>query len=244
MKTKCFFLLTFIMLFSLAIYTNANAKSKTTKSGLRITASENWNWGTPYFGRIDFKFENNTQEWIRITGVRVRFKDAVKNENIIFTSGRDLALWGEIVQDLATKREREKQEFLGAVAAIGVGTTLFADDFRLKAFGTVATIGALESLSIMEFNKSYININMSEIFPRGHLFAKDFVVPPGLTVSRYLVLNTRNHKKIGYIDRLFLQLQIDNNKPEEVELTFRSTPQYTKPSQWQRELTEHYDDTK
>lgn len=210
-----------IFAFILIMNTNVFAKKNITKSGIEINAKENSSLATNYFGVIDFEFNNTTQDWIRMKQVKAFFNDDKKDRNINFTSGRDLAIWAQATEKVKAIEAQKAKIVLGIIAGLGAGIAGLSSDTNIKALGTISTIGALSSLSIMEFNKRYDQVEKAKIFPENHIFASEFVIPPGLYVKRFLVLNSRNHKDIGYINKIFLEVQVEEYEPETIELMFR-----------------------
>ena len=244
MKRKSSILTTILLMVTLLLSTNGYSKMKIGKSGLKITGKEYSRFSTKYFGVVDFKFENTTQEWIRIKNLKAYFKDVGKNQNIKFTSGKDLAIWTNATEKMKAIEDEHARIVLGVIAGLGIGLAGFADSDNLQTLGTLTTLGSVASLSIIEFNKHYDKVEKAKIFPPNHLFAEEFIVPPGLFVKRFLVLNTKNHEKIGYIRSIFLEYQIENNNSEVMEVKFRTKPAGRKGfiTKWQKDLISSIDD--
>lgn len=239
MKIKEYTIMMMALVFFLTVNTNVYAKKKITKSGIEITAKENYSMATNYFGVIDFAFNNTTQNWIRIKQVKAFFNDENKNKNIIFTSGRDLAIWAQATEVIKAIEAKKTAIVLGVIAGLGAGIASFSSDTNIKSLGALSTIGAISSLSIMEFNKNYNEVEKAKIFPENHIFASVFVIPPGIYVKKFLVLNTRNHQDIGFIKEISLEIIVKDNEPELIELVFRRSLPEKKVdefSKWQSDL--------
>jgi hypothetical protein len=239
MKAKGYTSIMIIFAFLLTVNTNVYAKKNITKSGIEITVKENLSMATNYFTVLDFVFDNTTQDWIRIKQVKAFFNDENKDKNISFTSGRDLAIWVQATQKMKEIEAQKAKIFLGIIGVLGAGIAGFSSGTNIKTLGTMTTVGAISSLSIMEFNKRYNEVEKAKIFPENHIFASEFIIPPGIYIKRFLVLNSRNHKETGFVRKIFLEILVEDQKAELIELSFRrSKPKYKKDtfSKWQSDL--------
>ncbi|PKL39072.1 MAG: hypothetical protein CVV44_09405 [Spirochaetae bacterium HGW-Spirochaetae-1] len=206
---------------------------KKTDIGLVVSAKEDTDLSSKYFGLVNLTFENKSQGWIRIKKVTIDFFSEVANENVKFTSGNDLALWQEAIIKRNEIREHNRDMFLASVAIIGTTVAMSSDNKALKAAGAFTGLGALTSLTVNEYNKVLHNIENAKIFPRNHLFAEEFVVPPGLFSKKWVLLNTTNHRKTGFLNFFLITYETDDGKKETIKLQFRSSGTIT---EWQKEV--------
>lgn len=214
--------------------TGKEVKGKQTKLGLIVSGIENVNLSSTYFGVIDFTFENKSQEWIRIKSIKIDFGDDKINQNVKFTSGNDLAIWFESTKKRNIINDFNTEMVLGAIAGAGLGMAAASNNQKVQNIGTATAIGAAASLSAYEFNKSLDKIEKAEIFSENHLFAKEFVIPPGLFVKKWLLLNSKNHEETGYITDLFLEYLTENGDTERLKLSFRP-PCNRQVAEWQHD---------
>jgi hypothetical protein len=209
----------------------------TTALGLVVSGQENTALASRYFGVLDFTFENTSQDWIRIKAVKVDFGDDKINQNIVFTSGRDIKIWHESIEKRNVIRDFNTETILSAIAGFGAGMALSSHNSDIQKIGTMAAIGSVTSLSAYEFNKFVDKIEKAEIFPQNHLLARGFIIPPGLSVKKWLLINSQNHAAIGYTTNLFLEYETEHGRKEKVKLDFRSMPNTGHcSSEWQNDL--------
>jgi hypothetical protein len=62
----------------------------------------------------------------------------------------------------------------------------------------------------------------------------NFAIPPGLFVKKWIVLNSKNHKKTKFIDKVYLRCITEEGKSEKFKLVFRNFIQSN--SLWQADL--------
>jgi len=208
-------------------------KKKKTDIGLVISAKEDPDLSSKYFGFINLTFENKSQEWIRIKKVSIDLLSEEANKNVKFTSGNDLTLWQEAVIKRNEIREYNRELLLASIAVIGTTVAMTSDNKGVKAAGAFTGLGALTSLTVNEFNKVINNIENAKIFPRTHLFSEEFIVPPGLFTKKWVLLNTTNHKKTGFLKSFHITYETDDGKKETIKLQFRSSGTIT---EWQKEV--------
>ncbi len=212
-------------------------KEEKTGLGMIISGKEVEYLSSMYFGFIDLTFENKSQNWIRIKKIKVDLGKAEVNSNVKFTSGRDIIHWDNATRKRNAIREHNERVVLGSIAALGYGLAL-TDNQKLNMMGSAAGLGAIASLAVSEYNKNLDKIQNAKIFPESHLLAEEFIIPPGLFVKKWILLNTSNHKKIGFIRGFYLEYETDSGKNEKVQLVFREKYVNGKPitSLWQEDL--------
>lgn len=207
-----------------------------TVLGLLISGKENKAFSSKYFAVIDFTFENLSQEWIRIKKIKINFENEKINKNIKFTSGNDLTIWHASTKKRNIIKDFNTEMVLGAITAFGAGLAAGSDQKNVKDFGNVLAVGGAASLSVYEFNKVLNSIEKSAIFPESHLFATDFVIPPGLFVKKWLLCNSKNHNETGYISHIFLEYEIEDGTVEKLKLDFRGSFDKEYTQKWQNDL--------
>ena len=196
-------------------------KKGKTELDLVISGIENTTLASQYFGVIDFTFENLSQEWIKIKSIKADFGDEKINKNVKFTSGKDIPIWHEAIKIRNTIDDFNTRTILGGLAGFGAGLAAYSNNKDLQKIGAMTAVGAVTSLSAYEFNKQLDKIEKTKIFPKNHLFTKDFIIPPGLFVKKWLLVNSKNHKEISYIHNIFIEYQTEEGKTEKIKLDFR-----------------------
>lgn len=94
--------------------------------------------------------------------------------------------------------------------------------------------GALNSMTVDEFNEKYDKLELEKIFPSEHLMAKNFVIPPGLFAKKWVLFNSTNHHDTGYIESLIIKYDLKLGVTEKVKLSLRKDIT----SEWQEDIYE------
>ncbi len=188
-----------------------------------------------FFAFIDLTFENTSQEWVRLTDIKIDFGSEEANENINFTYGTDLSVWFKSTQKRNKIRNYNQQLAIGVITGLGAGIAAGSNNSNIQSLGLMTATAGATVLSVNEFNKIQSKIEDAEIFPENHLFAKDFIIPPGLFDKKWLVINSKNHGKIGFITDLYLEYRINDIEKEKVKLQFRSLNTKSQPV-WQSDI--------
>jgi hypothetical protein len=241
-----FILLVFLSSFSISCASISNSnlahqyssdgkllKNDKTKLGLKITAEEDSEMSSKYFGLIDMTFENDTEKWIRINNVSLDFGSEEINKAVKIVSGQDIIAWKDAMQKLKEINDYNKSLVLGTIAVLGATSAMTSSNQNVKAIGAFSGIGALTALTVDEYNKNLSRIENTKIFPQNHLMAEDLNIPPGLFAKKWILLNSSNHKKIGIIDYFNMTYVTESGEKEIVRVDFRyKGDRY---SEWQNE---------
>ncbi|MGK5092534.1 hypothetical protein WDW89_11045 [Deltaproteobacteria bacterium TL4] len=215
------------------VRSESNVPSQQGAMGLIVSGEENNNLSSPYFGVIDFTFENTSQGWIKLSQVKVYFENDTINENVQFTSGKELKVWMESTQKKVVMDLHNKQVAYGSIAGVGLGLAATGDDPQTRNMGLAMYLGTFAALAVDSFQDQASGLEQTKVFPQTHLFAKDFMIPPGLFIKKWVVLNSKNHSKTGYIHTLYLEYETSSGERATLKLEFRNGS-----SEWQNELVE------
>lgn len=212
-----------------------------TKTGLVISGEEAANISTDYFGVLKFTFRNTTDEWVRIKRVKIYFDNEEIDKNVYIPVGEELFVWQDAVSKKIAIDNRNSGNFWAAVGIISGITAIASDDEATSnvagaAFGS-SIIGA--TVSDYKTAKKYENM-AATIYPKEHLLSGKILVPPGLFVNRFIVLNSKNNSKIGYLSSINIEYETDKGVVDKVKLQFRKSPYervkgYTN-SKWQKQV--------
>ena len=175
-----------------------------------------------YFGMVNLTFENKTDKWIRIKGVKVYFKDELIEQNVKITSGADILHWKKPMMSKLEIDDFNRKLLMGSLAVLGAGISSFSSDKYMEMAGGAVLLGSLTSLSVNEYNKHIDTLENSRIFPENHLLYEDFVIPPGLFTKKWLLLNTQSHEEIPYIKNVFLEIEEDNGTIRNYKIKLRN----------------------
>lgn len=142
-----------------------------------------------YFGSMKFVVQNNYEKWMHITDIQLVFPDDSANKYIHVLDSRDLGLWGKAIvsqKDLHQTAVKDIQSSL-----IDAGSSLSS------MIGDVSqTIG----MSPDDQKRGY---------PSNHLYEKDFILPPGFSVEKWVLLNSTHHEKIPYLSDISIKFNAD-----------------------------------
>lgn len=185
--------------------------SNKTGLGLIISGEINIQKSSPYFAYIDFVFENTTQDWMSIEKVSIKFENDVINKNISFVSGLPLEVYMEAVKENLIIQNENQQAWNQVFAGVAMGLS----SYEGRGQQTIA-LGNMLSLSAMQFNQEREKIQEDKIFPPGHLFYHEFLIPPGMFRKKWVVLNSKNHKDIGFVEHLDITYHLKGGKSETI----------------------------
>lgn len=77
-----------------------------------------------------------------------------------------------------------------------------------------------EMMTLERFNLLRNEMNLQNYFPEGHLLRTPFRVPPGLTVNKWMVINTQGKTKDQLIHGLNMRVIFDDKDERDYGLRF------------------------
>jgi hypothetical protein len=224
--------------FATQINSKTNKNRTVTEEGIKVSCEENDRLSSKNFGLIRFTFENTTSDWIEVKNLQFSLGNSYKDGKIKIPTGQDLEAWANATQ---TKLNIDQYNFEIAmfglrVVSSGVGT--IGAILKNKGAKSVAAIGNITTgiASVANtIDTRTSELENSRLYPGYHLLAGDFKIPPGLFVDKFIVINTKDDKELGYIDEVFLTYKTGNGKIEQLKLRFRDDR--TSNSTWQGHLS-------
>lgn len=197
---------------------------------LIVSAREVSEYASPSLGMIEITFENRSSDWIRVQSVTLDFGPAA-NDHVYFPAGAELARWTEAIEQRNAIRDHNAavawSAFVGA-AAIGAGLTRGTNGAVAgKAFLLAAAAGA--TANAVDAHRDAAQT--ASLFPSNHLFAPDLVIPPGLFLRRFVVVQSKDDRSTGYLHRLRLEVETAT-RIHNLRLEFR----HACSSEWQMSL--------
>lgn len=193
-----------------------------SEDNLEIEAEINRDMSSTYFAYIDFDFENNTQDWQILEEVQISF-GSDKDQFVEVLSGQKYNEWLKATTARNKEREANRQIALAIIGGIG-GAMIGSNNNAQLGQSLVVGSAAFETLSA--FNKNVSDKKRAETLPDNYIYKGSLILPPGLAVKRFVVLNSKDHKKLGYITSLKLSYKLENQE-KSIDLTFRGG-QYSK----------------
>lgn len=152
------------------------------------------------FSHINFTFGNKGTKWRRVKKITVTNIAGSEEARIIV--GSDLVSWAKGTSRRAKIDAHNTQMVLGAVAgafAIGAGAAYNGGNNGLA--GGLA-VSALTVATISDFNNLMDGIDgleLAKLVPPEHLYTP-FAIPPGLYISKWLVVQMPVGKLLTYLD--------------------------------------------
>ncbi len=222
----------------------SNKDDIVTKAGLVISGEEAANISTDYFGVLKFTFRNTTDEWVRIKRIKVYFDNEEIDKNVYVPVGEELSIWQDAVAKKIAIDSRNSANFWTTVGVISGITAIAADDRDTSNAAGAVFGGSVVGASISDYKtaKKLENIAVTA-YPKEHLMSGKILVPPGLFVNRFIVLNSKNNDKIGYLSSINIEYETEKGVIDKVKLPFRKNPYESdrsvySNSRWQKKVLE------
>jgi hypothetical protein len=200
-----------------------------TRSGLRISGEELTSFSSRYFGALELTFENTSATWLHVQRVFLDFGGARNNDGVLIPYGQDIQAWHDATVHRNAIRDINQQLVLGAVALTGTVVAGSTDNPTARSVGGLAALGALGALAVGDVQSTVEHVERVGMFPRNHLLAGPFGVPPGLAVKKWILLNTKDSSGDPCIHRMVVSYTLKDRPFERVFLRFKE------PTAWQEE---------
>ncbi len=150
-----------------------------------------------YFALLHFKFKNRSAKWEEITDVRFDFGDEERNEQVNIVAGPALIAWSKAKAPPREGSRVGSAIALGSLAVLGSMIHNNSKNDNLATFLAGTTLLGLSAASAGETGENF----RKTIYPQDHLLAGNILVPPGMSVTRWILFNTENKAGDPYIDR-------------------------------------------
>jgi len=157
-------------------------------------------YASKYFGSFRFVFENQKDEWLTLESIKLSFTEDSAKKYIKVLDQLELKQWGKAVRLQKNLNESTVKEVQSAIISAGSSIS-----------GMVGDISETVGLDPSGEKKTY---------PENHLYAEEFVLPPGFTVEKWVLLESSHHERIPYITDLNLDFEV-NDKQQSANLQFR-----------------------
>lgn len=217
---KIRFLLIIVFLMGYVQFFQEGIAQVTTSNSINISGKLRRSYCTEYFGLVDFTFENATNNWVRLSELKVHFgnDDVGKNVNVpygeeLYTSFESIAMKAEI--------DRFNRELLlGSMGFIGAIASQ-SRDRKLSRSGAMLGASALGVLSASRIIEMKHDIEQAGLFPKDHIYSGEVLIPPGLFTKRWILLNTKNDGNVPFISELYIEYVTDKGDRENLKLKLR-----------------------
>jgi hypothetical protein len=172
-----------------------------TDAPIKIYGIFDKDYASKYFGSFRFVFENERDEWLTIENIGLSFAEDSAQKYIKVLDQLELEQWGKAVRLQKNINESTVKDIQSALISAGSSIS-----------GMVGDIGETVGLDAGENKRTY---------PANHLYAEDFLLPPGFAVEKWVLLESSHHEKIPYVTNLNLDLEV-NNFPKRADIHFRN----------------------
>jgi hypothetical protein len=199
---------------------------------IQVSAGEEPDLSSPYFGLVEVTFENSSPAWKQIDHVQVDFGSPDKNKSVQIPFGEDIDLWEDAVLARNAVRAINTESVLAAVAAVGAlgRATSHRRGGAAAAVGGVMTIGALSALYATRAQDATGALSAPPAFSGSHLLSMPIRIPPGLFTKRWILFYTAARPLGGCVDQMILSFDGIDGTRGRVLLPFKAAF-----SEWQRE---------
>ncbi len=157
-------------------------------------------YASKYFGSFRFVFENERDEWLTIEDIRLSFAEDSAQKYIKVLDQLELKQWGKAVRLQKNLHESTVKELQSALISAGSSISSMVGDIS-------------ESVGLDASGKK-------RTYPENHLYAEEFILPPGFAVEKWVLLESAHHEEIPYVTNLDLNFVI-NKKHQSAALQFR-----------------------
>ena len=196
-----------------------------TPLGLVISCKKDRVYSDDIFTFLNITLENKSDQWIRIREAYVDFGKQSYNQNIMITSGQDVAIWYEAAEERIRIQEFNLGVFLAVLGTVGA-IAAHSDSDGLAAMGALTHLGAVTSLTVMDIKSNIREIESTKIFPENHVLAGDVGVPPGMFVRKFILFHTKDQKLTKDFRQFYLTYQTESGQAETVKVAFKKKRSY------------------
>ncbi|MDH5694410.1 MAG: hypothetical protein OEZ47_15040 [Gammaproteobacteria bacterium] len=215
-------LITIFIVFSTKVY---------AEDALEVEGAFLSEYCSEYFGMLNFRFENNTDEWVTIKEVNISFPEVKDTFVIDIVTGKSLISWHEATSTLIAENRFMSSLILGVLS--GAGAAMIGKGGSQGIGGAVA-IGSLGTLALKNISSVRTDIAALNLVPSSHLLHGEILVPPSLVADRWILLNTKDSKKTPYITEVVVEAKTDKGTRVNKKIILRTDQDRS--CRWQSKL--------
>lgn len=173
---------------------DAAGRAAPERSGaLVIRSREIESLSSPHLPAIELGFENHTNDWQRISAVRIYAANPARSGPVAIVPDEGLRDWRAAM--LQQKKVRDHNRVtaveLGTAGAMIVGEALSeSDDRKVSIAGTVIQVIAASAYTAAYYNDRKHEAEALPLNESNHLLAGVISMPPLTTAKRWVVLHT------------------------------------------------------
>ncbi len=215
-----------------------NSSIKPAKSDLVISGWVNNDRCTNFFGYVDLVFENRSEEWIDLQNMQLYFPDEAANGRVSIVVEPQLSLWNE--SDNIRRNEERKNAQIAAALVSGM-VMVSAEQQGHKTYSDLGKLGlgvSAYSLSKGGYKLSAEEKKLLDGLPDTHALKGPYLLPPGLFRTKWVLFNTKQHDKTGYLDVIALDFDLTKGREAPQHKTWYLRIRNKNETNWQGELKE------
>ena len=186
--------------------------------------------GVEYFVQLKFMFENTSGDWIFLDDFEILGLSPQVTENLEVVVGPRYTAWYE-----AHKLVVERQQKVMSVVGVLAGGVLSANvnDYNSQNLGLAVSSASTYSLvQLYSDKKGKLRKNL----PKGHLLKGKVLVPPGMSLGRWIFLGSKNHEQTGFINDLQVKFKYKDPKVEKQSSMFIHLRENSQDYNWQKKI--------
>lgn len=187
-----------------------------------------------YFAMLQFEFRNNTNKWFELNDVTIGFQSDELNSTVSLVAGRALSAWHSAFQLERERSNIKTSLFLGALGVLG-SAAMQSNNSNINALGKLSVISAAGGITIKGINKIIADFDGS-IFPTNHILNSNILVPPGFSITKWVLLNTENNSAEEYVSSIELMYSLNDRKENRKFNIRRGEDRQVRNCKWQNSI--------
>lgn len=211
-----------------------NKPGEAGRESLTFSASLIEDLSSEYFGYLDFTIENNSEKWIVVKVTGIRFDSLASSENIRFPNAEEYLNWQAAMGQKIRIEEYNKSIAMGVVAGAGLGLAALSDNNTVRGLGAATAVASAGYMAGHGINQVRDSLQLAKAIQANNLLVDSALVLPGLFTKKWLLVNTMNHDKIGFLTEMTLNYT-ESGKEKAVKIKFREV-HTVGTAKWQSEL--------
>jgi hypothetical protein len=203
--------------------------------GLVIHASEDRELSSRSSGVVQVVLENRSPSWVRLANLTLDFGSPERNQAVHVPTGAELTEWQRA---LATRAHAQAADtdaalaFVGLLGLFGAIAGIATDTPGLAFAGDLALETSAAALDVRQHQRMADALERPPMLPETHLLAGAVSIPPGLAITRWVLIHTRTDAR-GVVTTVRLDYDTADGVRRAVRLAFRGD---SCKSEWQRGL--------
>jgi hypothetical protein len=189
-------------------------------TNVRVSYEVKQEYSTEYFGMVNVAFYNPTHAWIQVDSILLEADSKDDPDNIIITGGEDLQTWFQSMNNEKLVESYNRQAVWGTISLGAAMGGALSNNQEMKAGARAVGEFSRQMMTLERFNTMRDEINLSDYFPEDHLLRTPFRIPPGLTVHKWMVINSQVKSADELVHGLKMKAYYRENTERNYDLVF------------------------